>query len=208
MNKRKFEEMQLFDSSNIYNSIVYSNYILYYKNELNCDTIKILDNHIIFHSTINNDSINKLLECINDFKNNINFSKFNNIIYLHIVSLGGLLDCVNKFIEFKNNHFKTIEIISIIENNCTDAGFLLSSLCDFRLIKKNVICTMNQVYNNSNYWGIFNQYNNPLEKLEYILNKIKYKVKKEKIDKYLLQNNIWNSKKMLKIGLVDEIIFQ
>ena len=65
---------------------------------------------------------------------------------------------------------------------------------------------MNQVYNNSNYWGIFNQYNNPLEKLEYILNKIKYKVKKEKIDKYLLQNNIWNSKKMLKIGLVDEII--
>jgi len=83
---------------------------------------------------------------------------------------------------------------------------MLASLCDYRIIKKNVICYMNKLNDNSKYWGFYEQGENLLQKFDYVISKTKYKVSKDKMLKYIKQTNIWNAKKMVKIGFIDEII--
>lgn len=177
-----------------------------YYNELNCDSIKIINNRIIFHSTITSFTIEKLFEFIKIIIESSNFDRTLNRIYLHIISKGGTLEGLNDFINIKKNHFTNFEFISVIENSCSDAGFMLASLCNYRFIKKNVICYMSLIDRNSKYWGVYEQGENLLEKFEYVILNIKFKISKNKMVKYMHQNNIWNAKKMTKIGFIDEII--
>ncbi len=201
MSKRKLENQIVsnIDSLNKINNEYY--------NELNCDSIKIINNdNIIFRSSITRLTIDKLFECIYKIIESSSFNHNENRIYIHITSKGGTLDGLYDFISIKNKHLTNIELVSIIEHSCTDAGFMLASLCDYRFIKKNIICYMSVINNNNNFWNIYNQGENLLDKLLYIIYNIKLKVTKEKFLKYINQNNIWNAKKMVKIGFVDEII--
>ena len=65
---------------------------------------------------------------------------------------------------------------------------------------------MSPINNNNKYWGIYLQDQNLLNNLSNVILNCKLKISTIKFNKYLIQNNIWNAKKMLKIGLMDEII--
>lgn len=203
MSKRKLE-----DSNNplLINHIQLNDLHHEYYNKLNCDSIKIFQGRIIFHSTISSVTIEKLFQFIKIIIESPSFDKNNNRLYLHIISRGGNLHALYDFINIKKKYFPNLEFVSIIENTCTDVGFILASLCNYRIIRKNVICYMSRIDDNSKYWGTFEQGENLLEKFEYIISNLKIKASKEKIFKYINQNNIWNAKKMIKIGFMDEII--
>lgn len=177
-----------------------------YYNQLNCDSIKILNNRIIFHSTITSYTIEKLFEFIKIIIESSNFDRSLNRVYLHIISTGGTLEGLNEFINIKKNHFTSLEFVSVIEKSCSNAGFMLASLCNYRIIKKNVVCYMSPLDINSKNWGVYEQGVNMLELFQYVMLNIKFKVSKDKMSKYITQNNIWNAKKMVKIGFMDEII--
>lgn len=176
-----------------------------YKNPLNTDTIGMIGNHIIFNCNITNETVCKIFETIKQISESYNIHKISNCIYLHIGSFGGSLDSLNIFITTKNTVYPNLEIISVIEKNCNDAGFLLAALCDYRIIKKNAICSMSVLNSDTKYWGAYIQGDNIKEKLEFIFDKSKYKVKKEKFMNYLSSNNTFKCRKMLKMGLIDEI---
>tara|TARA_X000000368_G_scaffold418835_1_gene420259 strand:- start:4903 stop:5514 length:612 start_codon:yes stop_codon:yes gene_type:complete len=203
MSKRRLENSNNSQSVNIYGFSGLNNE---YYNELNCDSIKIINNRIIFHSSITNFTIEKLFEFIKIIIESPTFDRNFNRIYLHIISIGGTLDALNDFINIKKNHYTSIEFVSVIENTCSDAGFMLAALCNYRIIKKNVICYMSPINNNNKYWGIYLQDQNLLNNLSNVILNCKLKISTIKFNKYLIQNNIWNAKKMLKIGLMDEII--
>jgi hypothetical protein len=205
MSKRKFEDTAILqlEPNNIRKTTLVN--CLYY-NELNLDSIKIYDDRVIFHSTVTSITIKKLFEFIKIIMESSVFDKINNRIYIHIVSKGGELQGLYDFLHIKNTHFPNIELVSVIENTCTDVGFMLASLCNYRIIKKNVICYMNKIDENSKYWSIYYQGENLLDKFDYLISHAKYKVTKDKILKYIKQNNVWNAKKMVKIGFMDEIL--
>jgi ATP-dependent protease ClpP protease subunit len=191
MYKRKVEQYIL--------SIEYNCVNFVYKNPLNTDSIGMVGNHIIFNCNITNETVSKIFETIK------NINELSNCIYLHIASFGGSLDSLNLFIHTKNTIYPNLVIISVIEKNCSDAGFLLAALCDYRIIKKNTICSMSVLNSDTKYWGAYLQGDDIKEKIEFIFDKTKYKVKKEKFMKYLSCNNTFKCKKMLKMGLIDQI---
>ena len=177
-----------------------------YYNELNLDSIKILNGRILFYSTVSSITIKKLFEFIKIIMSSSLFDTMNNRIYIHIVSRGGNFEGLYDFLNIKTTYFANLELVSVIESSCTDVGFMLASLCNYRIIKKNVICYMNKLDENTKYWGFYEQGENLLEKFDYVISNTKYKVSKNKMLKYIKQNNIWNAKKMVKIGFIDEII--
>lgn len=185
------------------NNICPTNHV--YKNPFNCDTIKLYHNHIVFYSTITDETIYKIFEFIKIIIETCDFKKLYNCVYLHIASLGGSLNSLMKFIDIKKVSFSNIELISVIEKNTSDAGVLLASLCDYRIIRKNVVCSMSIIYPETKYWNMFIQEGNIFLDFITILKTNNYKIKTDKMLKYISQNNTWNSKKMIKIGLVDEI---
>ena len=181
MTKRKFEQP--------ISVLVSNNTNVDYFNELNCDSIKIRNNRIIFNSIVSTVTIAKLFEFIKIIIESPGLQYSGNRIYLHIISKGGTLNALNDFIQIKNNSFPHIEFISIIENSSIDAGFMLAALCDYRFIKKNVICYMSLLDFNSKYWGVYHQGENQLIDFEHIISNSKYKISREKMLKYLPQNN-------------------
>ena len=204
MNKRKLDDYLVKSHDKIVEKINHPQ--VSYHNPANNDTIYIIDNRIVFHSTVTNETIQKLFEYVKMIITSSNFNNYDNRVYIHIVSLGGLISSLIEFISIKNNYYSNYEFVSVIENNCTDAGFLLASLCDFRIIKKKSFCNMSPIIIQNKYWGIFLQDDNIATNLEFIIQNSKCKVTREKISKYFSQNNCWNSRKMLKIGFVDEIV--
>ena len=108
---------------------------LYY-NELNLDSIKIYDGRVIFHSTVTTITITKLFEFIKIIMESSVFDRINNRIYIHIISRGGELQGLYDFLHVKSIYFPNVELVSVIENSCTDVGFMLASLCNYRIIKK------------------------------------------------------------------------
>lgn len=205
MSKRKLEDtvvLQAVSNNTSETDLLNS---MYY-NELNLDSIKIYNGRVIFHSTITTSTIKKLFEFIKIIMESSLFDTINNRIYIHIISRGGELQGLYDFLDFKSIYFPNIELVSVMENTCTDVGFMLASLCNYRFIKKNVICYMNKIDENSKYWGLYEQGENLLEKFDYVISNTKYKVTKDKMLKYIKQSNVWNAKKMVKIGFMDEII--
>lgn len=177
-----------------------------YYNELNLDSIKIFNGRIIFNSTVSTITITKLFEFIKIIMKSSVYDRINNRIYIHIISRGGNLQGLYDFLNMKSTYFANLELVSVIENSCTNVGFMLASLCNYRIIKKHVICYMNKLDKNSKYWGLHEQGENLLQKFDNIISNTKYKVSKDKMLKYTKQNNIWNAKKMVKIGFMDEVI--
>ena len=204
------------DFANNYEPILTNVYKLYekYNNSLNCDKITIINNHILFDALINKESIDILISYIKIIINNrYLFCDFK--IYLHINCKGGTFSELINFANFKNECI--YEIISIIDNECYDSGFILASLCNYRIIKKNAkvfLSNFNITKNGDCYWNYFKQCeSSEITKFKMLLydvlcNNINSNLTYEKLNYYFQSNNItgWNSKKYKKLGLVDEII--
>jgi hypothetical protein len=173
-----------------------------------------MDNHICFNSTINSQSIEVLIKFINNIINNKHlFPCFK--IYLHINSKGGCFSELVNFIKFKKECVH--EIISIIDKDCYDSGFVLASLCNYRIINKNAKVYYSKFVISEKgdyYWNYFAQCNNDkvdeLKKLFYdiMCNLVDSNLTREKLDGYFLKNDlqVWDCKKYKKLGLADEIV--
>ena len=214
MLKRKNSNTNLSYENN--NNVQDELYDLYYFNGLNNDSIKLKDNNIYFTSTINDQTINKLIEFIQYIHN----KNCNNTINIHITSKGGTLVSLLAFIEYRKKN--NIYLTSIILNECNDAAIILANLCDYKLITKKSTFLLSKYdfnyvynyYNNSNYWGFFKQCNNDEISINnfkdllfnLLLNKINSKLNSEKLSIYLKNTNTFDSKKCKKLGLVNDII--
>jgi len=204
------------DFSNIFIPILTNKYKLYdvYNNSLNCDKIVLMDNHICFDAIINKESICALINFINIIIANKHlFSDFK--IYIHINCKGGIFTELTNFISFKK--ICAYEIVSIIDKECYDSGFILASLCNYRIINKNAKVYMSKFTVSTKgdyYWNYFNQcINSEIMNFNVILydvlcNIIDSNLTSVKLDSYLNKNTfiVWDCKKYKKLGLVDEII--
>ena len=202
--------------SNVYIPIMANKYKLYdsYNNSLNCDKLVIMDNHICFDALINKENMHVLINFINIIITNKHlFSDFK--IYIHINCKGGIFTDLVSFINFKKTC--AYEIVSIIDKECYDSGFLLAALCNYRIINKNAKVYMSKFIISAKgdyYWNYFNQCNND-EIIDFnvmfydvLCNIIESNLTRDKLDCYLINNmiSVWDCKKYKKLGFVDEII--
>ena len=202
--------------SNVYIPIMTNKYKLYdtYNNSLNCDKLVIMDNHICFDALINKENMCVLINFINIIITNKHlFSDFK--IYIHINCKGGIFTDLVSFINFKKTC--AYEIVSIIDNECYDSGFILAALCNYRIINKNAKVYMSKFIISTKgdyYWNYFNQCNNDeimnFNAMFYdvLCNIIESNLTRDKLDSYLIKNmiSVWDCKKYKKLGFVDEII--
>ena len=111
-----------------------------------------------YDKLINKESIWALINFINIIINNKHlFDDFK--IYLHIKCKGGVFADLINFIKFKTQCI--YEIVSIIDNECYDSGFILAALCSYRIITKNAkvyLSGINIAKNGDCYWNYFNQW--------------------------------------------------
>jgi ATP-dependent protease ClpP protease subunit len=201
---------------NAYTPILSNKYKLYdsYTNSFNCDKIVIMDNHICFDALINKESICVLINFMNIIIANKHlFSDFK--IYIHINCKGGIFRELLTFINFKKTC--AYEIVSIIDKECYDSGFILASLCNYRIINKNAKVYMSKFITSTKgdyYWNYFNQCINEeiidfnIMFYDILCNIIDSNLTREKLDSYLNKNMliVWDCKKYKKLGLADEII--
>jgi hypothetical protein len=211
MTKRNSNEF-----NNVYEPILANKYMFYdiFTNHNNGDKIVIMDNHVSFNATINSQSIDVLIKFINNIINNKHlFPSFK--IYLHINSKGGCFSELVNFIKFKKECVH--EIISIIIKDCYDSGFVLASLCNYRIINKNAKVYYSKFVISEKgdyYWNYFAQCShdqvNDFKKLFYdiMCNLVKSNLTRDKLDGYFLKNDlqVWDCKKYKKLGLADEIV--
>ena len=202
--------------SNVYIPILANKYKLYdiYNNSLNCDKLVIMDNHICFDALINKENMRVLINFINIIITNKHlFSDFK--IYIHINCKGGSFKDLVSFINFKKTC--AYEIVSIIDKECYDSGFLLAALCNYRIINKNAKVYMSKFIISTKgdyYWNYFNQCNNDeimnfnVMFYDVLCNIIESNLTRDKLDSYLIinKNIVWDCKKYKKLGFVDEII--
>jgi hypothetical protein len=202
--------------NNVYEPILANKYVFYdiFTNHNNGDKIVIMDNHVSFNATINNQSMDVLIKFINNIINNKHlFHSFK--IYLHINSKGGCFSELVNFIKFKKECVH--EIISIIDKDCYDSGFVLASLCNYRIINKNAKVYYSKFVISEKgdyYWNYFAQCSheqvNDFKKLFYdiMCNLVECNLTRDKLDGYFLKNDlqVWDCKKYKKLGLADEIV--
>ena len=202
--------------TNTFEPVLSSKYLLYdiYNNILNGDKIILMDNHICFDSLINNQSITVLIKYIKYIINNNHlFPNFK--IYLHICSKGGCFNELVSFIKFKSECVH--EIISIIEKDCYDSGFILASLCNYRIINKSAKVYYSKFTISEKgdyYWNYFiqcpNEQINELKLLFYdiMCNLVASNLTREKLEGYFQKNElqVWDCKRYRKLGLADEIL--
>jgi hypothetical protein len=202
--------------NNVYEPILANKYMFYdiFTNHNNGDKIVIMDNHVSFNATINSQSMDVLIKFINNIINNKHlFPSFK--IYLHINSKGGCFSELVNFIKFKKECVH--EIISIIDKDCYDSGFVLASLCNYRIINKNAKVYYSKFVISEKgdyYWNYFAQCSheqvNDFKKLFYdiMCNLVECNLTRDKLDGYFLKNDlhVWDCKKYKKLGLADEIV--
>uniref|UniRef100_A0A6C0DWS5 Uncharacterized protein n=1 Tax=viral metagenome TaxID=1070528 RepID=A0A6C0DWS5_9ZZZZ len=189
-----------------------------YYNVLNCDKLVLANNHIYFDSLINNESISHLIKFINSIIANKHLFTFNDFqIYIHINSKGGLFYELMSFVKYRNNCI--YEIVSIIEKECYDSGFLLASLCSYRIINKNAKVYLSKIHSdvqNNLYWNYFkqcsNEHSEEFKNLLYdvLCVKVESNLTPEKLTQFFENDSLtilsWNSKKYKKLGFADEIL--
>lgn len=175
-------------------------------------SIEVYKNHIYFYCGVTKKSCLKLnnelrkleYSILNDGNNVIKKDKF---IYLHISSFGGSVFAALASIDTIN--CLRVPIVSIIEGSAASAATLISVVCDYRIIYPNSFMLIHQL--SSSTWGKMNELEDEMKNLKKLMDKIKfiYKTKtnidSNELDDILKHDIWWDSKKCLKVGLVDEI---
>ena len=173
----------------------------------NIAKIIVIDNHLYFNLLINNENLKLLKHRINDIIDEYNFNNDKRFIYLHINSCGGYVKDLIKNIDIFD---LSVKIISVIENNISDCAILLSGLCEKRLCKKHSKFQMRVIV--QNYWYLLKQCDDIempeyREHLKLLFIKIsKGRLTSENIEKLFQYGGQWDSKKLKRLGLIDEII--
>lgn len=178
------------------------------------------DNHIYFYDDVNTKSILilikyikqlnvKLLTLETEVKLKYNTSIDMNI-YLHINSRGGYI--TDAFAALDYIQKSKLPIISIIDGYAASAATFLSIVCNKRQITSFSSMLIHQLSSEAS--GNFEQINDDYINCQYLQNCIKKlyiehsngKLNNKKLDNILKHDLMWDAKKCLEMGLVDEII--
>lgn len=176
-------------------------------------------NHIFFYCDVNtknclelNKSIiavaNKLLALKNKYKGPEEEWKKSMVVKIHINSLGGsIFDALSTIDTIINC---PVPVYTYIEGCAASAATLISVVANKRFMGKHAHMLIHQL--SSVFWGTMAEINDEmknLKKLMKIIKKIYIKhtdVPKTKLDEILKHDLWWNSKKCLKLRLVDRIL--
>ena len=192
-------------------------------NEDETNLVKYVNNHIYFYSSVTKKTCLELNMLINKLSNeiinkaitenrlNLTESLFglkNNPLYLHINSSGGeVMAALSSVDTIRNNK---IPIVSIIEGEACSAATLISIACHKRQIFENSMMLIHQI--SGGIWGKMTEFEDEMKNMksttELVINLYRKltKINEEKLTKILTKDLMWDSKKCLKNGLVDEII--
>lgn len=170
-------------------------------------------NHIYFYCSVSKKTCLKLnLELrkiaqniIDSGKNLLNENKY---IYLHINSFGGSVFSAFSTIDTIIN--LPVPVVSIIEGAAASAATMISVACNYRIIYPNSYMLIHQLSSTS--WGKMDELEDEMENLKELMKRIKLiyknktKIDKKGLDEILKHDLWWDSKKCLKMGLVDKIV--
>ena len=169
-------------------------------------------NHIYFNDDITTDSafeLNKELRTVEIKIKTLSSSLGINTepIYLHLTTDGGLIysalsiiDCIKSL---------SLPVYTVIDGFVASAGTLISLAGEKRFMNKNAYMLIHEL--RSGIWGKMTELNEEYANLKKLMKHItKIYVKNTNIDKndieeILKKDAIWNFKKCIKNGLVDEI---
>ena len=176
-------------------------------------SIETFKNHVYFYCSVSkktclklNTELKRIAQgIIDNGKNLLNKDKY---IYLHINSFGGSVFSALSTIDTIIN--LPVPVVSIIEGAAASSATLISVVCSYRIIYQNSYMLIHQL--SSSTWGKMCELEEEMENLKLLMQKIKQiyktktKVKKEQLDEILKHDLWWDSKKCLKMGLVDRIL--
>lgn len=170
-------------------------------------------NHIYFYCSVSKKTCLKLnielrkiaQNIIDNGKNLLNENKY---IYLHINSFGGSVFSAFSTIDTIIN--LPVPVVSIIEGAAASAATMISVVCNYRIIYPNSYMLIHQLSSMS--WGKMDELEDEMENLKELMRRIKLiyknksKIDKKNLDEILKHDLWWDSKKCLKMGLVDRIL--
>jgi ATP-dependent Clp endopeptidase proteolytic subunit ClpP len=177
------------------------------------NNISVLNNSIFFYSDINNESALQLrLELKKLIDKHVVYSIQNTCdmipIKLHINSPGGEVHHAIAIIDTIKT--SPVPIHTIIEGEAVSAATLISVVAHKRYIHKNAHMLIHQL--SSGFWGkmmeLEDEFKNLKKYTKKLINIYKHhtSLTEEELKHILKKDILWDSKKCLKNGLVDEII--
>lgn len=172
----------------------------------------VVKNHIYFYCGVTKKSCLKLNTELKKVSNNLlkegsTFIKKDKYIYLHINSYGGSVFAAFSVIDTIKN--LSIPVVSIIEGAAASAATMISTVCDYRIIHPTGFMLIHEL--SSSTWGKMHEMEDEMKNLDRLMKEIKSIYKKhteiepDDLDEILKHDIWWDSKKCLKVGLVDEI---
>ena len=175
-------------------------------------SVETYKNHIYFYSSVSKKScLNLNVELrkisqhiIDNGRNLLNKDKY---IYLHINSFGGSVFSALSTIDTIIN--LPVPVVSIIEGAAASAATMISVVCNYRIICPNSYMLIHQL--SSSTWGKMAELEEEMQNLKELMNRIKSiykkhtKIDQKNLDEILKHDLWWDSKKCLKMGLVDKI---
>ena len=175
--------------------------------------ITVINNEIFFYCYIDKSSILKLRTEITKLSNKNKLLAINNSIpippiKLYINSEGGELASALSIVDFIIR--SEVPIHTIIEGEAASAATLISVVGHRRFITKNSHMLIHQV--RGGIWGKMAEFEEEIQNMKMYSDKLisiykKYtNIREEKLIKILKKDILWDSKKCLKYGLVDEIM--
>ena len=167
------------------------------------------DNHIYFYSEVNQKSIEQLIKAIREQNCTLGAIALRYDIqpkiYLHINSEGG--EIYSAFAAVDSIRNSKIPIVTIVEGCAASAATLLSVAGSERRMLKHSHMLIHQL--RSGFWGKMSDIEEELGNLNKLMHMIKgfysdnTKMNKKQLSGVLKHDEIWDSEKCLKTGLID-----
>ena len=181
--------------------------------ETNLNEFEVVNNDIYFYCNVTKESALKLNTTIKKLEIEllilgIKFGLADIPIKIHINSDGGEISAALSVVDTIIN--SKVEIISIIEGIACSAATLISIVCNHRIIYENANMMIHQLSCNG-LWGKMNEIEDEFQNLKSTMKVLKKiysdysKINYKELNDLLKKDINWNSKKCLKLGLIDEI---
>ena len=180
-------------------------------------TIYIKENHLFFHTDINQDSVDEVKKLMREYALKISGIKKSHTcveikskpLILHIYSYGGDVHSGFSLYDFIIEYKKNIDVYTVVEGLAASAATIISIAGNKRYITPNSYMLIHQL--STFMMGNFEQLKDEFNNCEKIMAKIieiyksQTKITVKKIPKILKHDLIWDAQECLKNGLVDEI---
>ena len=186
------------------------------KNNENED-IYIKENHLYFHTGVNEQSVDKVKKLMRDYYNKTMSLKKNNIceeiitkpLYIHIFSPGGCAYSGFSLYDFIIEYKKHIKVYTIVEGLAASAATFISIAGTKRFITPSSYMLIHQLstFMGGNFEQLKDEFDNSKKCMDKIIEiyKTHTKITVKKIPKILKHDLNWSAEESLRNGLVDEI---